>query len=274
VTANHSEFVLCAQNLGREYVQRRPLTRTKFTVQAFQDVNLSVQRGTTLAIVGESGAGKSSLSRCLALVEAPTQGEIWCEGQNLLRLGKSELFPIRRQIQLVFQDPTSALNPRFTAGDIIAEPLLVQRIGTNEQRRERARGLMEQVGLPPEWDGKFPFEFSGGQRQRLAVARALALEPKLLIFDEVLSNLDLANQEIILQLLSDLQKAHSLTYIHVCHDLRIVSRIADEVAVMHAGRIVEQKPAAELFANPGDPYTKELFEAMPSLELICAGRST
>jgi ABC-type glutathione transport system ATPase component len=274
VITEHREIVLCAKNLGKHYVQRRPLTHTKFSVQAFHDVNLSIHRGTTLAIVGESGAGKSSLARCLALLEAPTQGEIWCDEQNMLRLSKNELFPIRRAIQFVFQDSASALNPRFTAGDIIAEPLLIQRLGTNALRRERARGLMEQVGLPPEWDQKSPLEFSGGQRQRLAIARALALEPKLLIFDEILSNLDLANQEIILQLLADLQVAHSLTYIHICHDLHIVSRIADEVAVMHAGRIVEQKPAAELFANPGDPYTKELFEAMPSLEMIAAGRST
>lgn len=269
-----SEIVLRAQNLGKHYVQHRPLTRAKFTVQAFQDVNLSIYRGTTLAIVGESGAGKSSLARSLALLEAPTQGEIWCEGQNLLLLRKSELFPIRRKAQLVFQDPASALNPRFTAGQIVAEPLLIQRIGTKAQQRERALGLMDQVGLPPKWERKFPFEFSGGQRQRLAIARSLALEPKLLIFDEVLSNLDLANQEIILQLLDELQRAHALTYIHVCHDLRIVSQIADEVAVMHAGRIVEQKPATELFANPSDPYTKELFDAMPSLETIAAGRST
>jgi ABC-type glutathione transport system ATPase component len=274
VITEHHEIVLCAKNLSKHYVQRRPLTRTKFTVQAFQDVNLSIHRGTTLAIVGESGAGKSSLARCLALLEAPTQGEIWCDEQNLLTLSKNELFSIRRQIQFVFQDSTSALNPRFSAGDIIAEPLLIQRLGTNALRRERARGLMEQVGLPPEWDQKSPLEFSGGQRQRLAIARALALEPKLLIFDEILSNLDLANQEIILQLLSDLQKAQSLTYIHICHDLHIVSRIADEVAVMHTGRIVEQKPAAELFANPADPHTQELFEAMPSLEMIAAGRST
>lgn len=269
-----SEIFLCAQNLGKHYVQRRPLTRAKFIVQAFQDVNLAFHRGTTLAIVGESGAGKSSLARCLALLETPTQGEIWCEGRNLLLLRKSELLPIRRKVQLVFQDPASALNPRFTAGEIVAEPLLIQRIGTKAQQRERALGLMEQVGLPAKWERKFPFEFSGGQRQRLAIARALALEPKLLVFDEILSNLDLANQEIILQLLNELQRAHSLTYIHVCHDLRIVSRIADEVAVMHAGRIVEQKPATELFANPGDPHTKELFEAMPSLEMIAAGRFT
>jgi oligopeptide transport system ATP-binding protein len=273
VITEHCEIILCAQNLGKHYVQHRPLTRAKFTVEAFQDVNLSIQRGTTLAIVGQSGAGKSSLARCLALLEAPTRGEIWSDGQNLLHLGKSELFSRRRQIQFVFQDPTSALNPRFTAGEIISEPLLVQRIGTTAQQRERVRGLMEQVGLRPEWDRKSPLQFSGGQRQRLAIARALALEPKLLIFDEILSNLDLANQEIILQLLSDLQAAHSLTYVHVSHDLRIVSRIADEVAVMHAGRIVEQKSAVELFANPGDPHTRELVEAMPALELIGAERS-
>jgi ABC-type glutathione transport system ATPase component len=266
--------VLEVRNLGKDYLQTQAFSRTRFMVRAFENVNLAVRRGMTLAIVGESGAGKSSLARCLALLESPSHGEILFEGESALDLPKRELFLMRWKTQLIFQNPTASLNPQFSAVEIVAEPLRIQRIGTSAQRHDRAIEMMELVGLSPDGGSKRPLEFSGGQRQRLAIARALALEPKLLVFDEILSNLDLANQEIILQLLNELQRAHSLTYIHVCHDLRIVSRIADEVAVMHAGRIVEQKPATELFANPGDPHTKELFEAMPSLEMIAAGRST
>jgi oligopeptide transport system ATP-binding protein len=259
-------------DLSKQHVQRRPLTRTAFTVRAFDKVNLTIERGRTLAVVGESGAGKSTLAKCLALLDEPTTGEIWFDGKNLLRLGKKELFAAHRQIQLVFQDPTSALNPRLIAEEIIAEPLLIQRIGTGDSRRARAHELMEQVGLPARDSGKRPFEFSGGQRQRLAIARALALEPKLLVLDEALSSLDLVNQQMILQLLADLRTAHSLTYVHISHDLQLVSQFADDVAVMSAGCIVEQRPAAQLFARPQHPDTKALLAAMPSLESICLRR--
>jgi peptide/nickel transport system ATP-binding protein len=259
-------------NLRRQYVQRRPLTRTPFTVCAFEDVNLTIHRETTLAIVGESGAGKSTLAKCLALLEKPTAGEIWFEGKNLLGLGKRERFNAHREIQLIFQDPTSALNPRLTAEEIVAEPLAIQKIGTKNSRRLRAQELMEHVGLPARSGHKRPLEFSGGQRQRLAIARALALEPKLLILDEALSSLDLPNQQMILRLLADLRAAHSLTYVHISHDLRLVSEFADEVAVMSERRIVEHKPAAELFARPEHPDTKALLVAMPSLESICLRR--
>jgi ABC-type glutathione transport system ATPase component len=264
--SGEDQAVARVQGLGKRYVQRHPLTQTKFTVQAFKDINLTIHRGTTLAVVGESGAGKSSLARCLALLEAPNEGEFWFEGVNLVALRRRALLPLRRQIQLIFQDPTSALSPRLTAGEIVAEPLLIQNEGTKEQRRERALELMEQVGLHPEWGRKMAREFSGGQRQRLAIARALSLQPKLLILDEALSNLDIANQELILALLSDLQAAHSLTYVHISHDLRLVRQFADEVAVMHEGRIVEQEQAAKLFAEPKHIYTQELLSAAPSLE--------
>lgn len=259
-------------NLSKQYVQRRALTRTPFTVSAFEDVNLAIHRGATLAIVGESGAGKSTLAKCLALLERPTAGEIWFEGKNLVGLGKKALFPIHREIQLIFQDPTMALNPRFTADEIIAEPLAIQRIGTKESRRVRSLELMEQVGLPARSGHKRPLEFSGGQRQRLAIARALALKPKLLILDEALSSLDLLSQQMILKLLADLRPAHSLTYVHISHDLRLVSEFADEVAVMSQRHIVEQKPAVELFARPEHPDTRALLAAMPSLESICLRR--
>jgi ABC-type glutathione transport system ATPase component len=264
--------LLRVQHLGKSYVQRHGVTNAKFAVPAFADVSLTVELGTTLAIVGESGAGKSSLARCLALLEKPDHGEIWFEGVNLLSLGRKALLPMRRQIQMIFQVPASALNPRLTAAEIIAEPLLIQGRVTGAQRRIRSLEAMEQVGLSREWEGKTAMEFSGGQRQRLAIARALVLEPKLLILDEALSNLDIANQEMILDLLGRLQAEHALTYIHISHDLRLVSRFADEVAVIHEGKIVEHGETVNLFADPKHAYTQELLAAMPSLESICEER--
>jgi ABC-type glutathione transport system ATPase component len=260
------------RGLSKTYVPRRPFTREKFTVRAVDNVNLIVGRGTTLGLLGESGAGKSTLVRCLALIEAPSSGEIWFDGVNVLALKKEGISRLRRQIQIIFQDASSALNPRLSAGEIIAEPLVIQREGTKEQRRQRTLGLMEQVGLPTKWERKLPLEFSGGQRQRLAVARALALEPRLLIFDEALSHLDMANQEIILELLAQLQKTHALTYIHVSHDLRMLSGVTDEIAVMYEGRVVEHKSTPEIFAHPEHVYTQDLLEAMPALETICRER--
>ncbi|MHB8527157.1 MAG: ATP-binding cassette domain-containing protein [Candidatus Acidiferrales bacterium] len=263
------EALVRVRGLGKRYVQKRPLTRAKFTIEALGNVDLTIRRGTTLALVGESGAGKSTLVRCLCLIETPTSGEIWFDGVNLLTLGRKELLPLRRQIQIIFQDPTSALNPGFTAGEIIAEPLAIQHEGTKQQRRQRALELMEQVGLCAKDENKLPLEFSGGQRQRLAIARALALEPKLLILDEALSSLDLANQEMILRLLDDLQARHALTYVHVSHDLRMTGDLADEVAVMWEGKIVEQKRTADLFLHAEHPYTQDLLDAARPLESVC-----
>jgi len=270
--ARNAEPLLRIVNLSKSYLQRRAFTRRAFTVNAFEDVNLTIHRGATLAIVGESGAGKSTLANCLALLEKPSAGEILFEGRNLLSLQKKELAGAHRRIQLIFQNPTSALNPRLTAEEIIAEPLEIQKIGTRDDRRTRAREIMDLVGLSARMTGKRPMEFSGGQRQRLAIARALALEPKLLILDEALASLDLANQQTILSLLGGLRAELSLTYVHISHDLRFVSEFADEVAVMSRGRIVEQKPAAELFARPEHPDTQALLAAMPSLESICLRR--
>jgi ABC-type microcin C transport system duplicated ATPase subunit YejF len=205
-------------------------------------------------------------------LESPRQGEIWFEGVNLLSLGRKTLLPIRRRIQMIFQDATSALNPRLTARDIVAEPLLIQGHGTRAQRRLLALEALEEVGLSHQCEGKAAMEFSGGQRQRLAIARALILKPKLLVLDEALSNLDIANQEMILNLLTRLQAEHSLTYIHISHDLRLVARFTDEVAVMREGRIVEQGKVAALFTEPTHAYTQELLAAMPSLESICEER--
>ncbi len=270
---NRAEPLLRVARLSKRYVQQRTFSRTEFTVSAFQDVDLELFPGKTLALVGESGAGKSSLARCIALLERPDSGKIEMEGKNLLALNRKALFEIRRRVQMIFQEPASALNPRLTASEIIAEPLVIQGRGTPLQRRERAQQLMEQVGLDPKWDRKLPFEFSGGQRQRLAIARALSLKPSVLIIDEALSNLDAPNQTLILELLAELQNSHSLAYLHISHDLRLVSQFADEVAVMYGGRIVEHKKTHDLFGSPEHPYTQELLATVHSVESILLERS-
>jgi peptide/nickel transport system ATP-binding protein len=272
-TLCRDQAVLRVCGLSKQYLQRRPFSSKKIAVTAFQDVSLAIFPGKTLAVVGESGAGKSSLARSIALLERPSAGEIELGGKNSLALGRKELFAMRRQVQLIFQDPSSALNPRLTAGEVIAEPLLIQGEGTGAQRRLRVLRLMEQVGLDPAWERKRPLEFSGGQRQRLAIARALALGPRLLILDEALSNLDAANQALILKLLAQLQAAHALSFLHISHDLRLVSEFADDVAVMYQGRIVECQTAGKLFASPEHFYTKELLASVRSVESILLERS-
>jgi oligopeptide transport system ATP-binding protein len=271
--ANRIEPLLRIGGLSKHYVQQRTFSRSEFSVNAFEDVDLTLFRGKTLALVGESGAGKSSLARCIALLERPSAGKMELEGTELLALDRRDLYRVRRRIQMIFQDPTSALNPGLSACEIVMEPLEIQREGTKLQRRERALQLMDQVGLDPGWERKLPLEFSGGQRQRLAIARALALRPSVLILDEVLSNLDAWNQALILKLLGDLQDSHALGYLHISHDLRLVSQFADEVAVMYQGRIVEQKRTRELFSSPEHSYTKELLSTVQSVESILLERS-
>src|SRR5271156_2389124 len=271
--ANRIEPLLRVTGLSKRYVQRRTFSHTGLTVSAFQDVDLALFRGKTLALVGESGAGKSSLARCIALLEHPSSGRIELEGEDLLALDRKALFPIRRRMQMIFQDPASALNPGLSACEIIAEPLAIQREGTKLQRRERALQLMERVGLDAKWERKLPLEFSGGQRQRLVIARALALKPNVLILDEALSSLDAPNQSLILELLAELQVSHSLAYLYISHDLSLVSRFADEVAVMYQGKIVEHKETRRLFAAPEHFHTRELLATVHSVESILMERS-
>ena len=265
---NTVQPLIHAEGLGKQYFRRQSFSGRRLLVQAFENVNLRIFPAKTLALIGESGAGKSALGRCLAFLERPTRGNIWFEGRNVTELKKNDLFPLRRRVQLVFQDPTSALNPQMTAEEIIAEPLTIQREGTRSEWREQAVQLLEQVGLPGSWLRKRPLEFSGGQRQRLAIARALALEPMLLIVDEAWSGLDLLNQELILKLFARLQAARALTYLYISHDLQLLSRYSDQVAVMYHGQIVEQKETADLFAHPEHPYTRDLLAAMPPIESI------
>lgn len=259
--------LLRVSGLRKTFLQRREWSREKFLVCALDGVDLSLVEGQTLAIVGESGSGKSTLARCIALLEQPTAGEIWFGGRDLLAASREELFPVQAQIQMIFQDPAAALNPRFTAAEIIAEPLRIHRRGSQEQR-DRALGLMQLVGLKPDWAGRRALEFSGGQRQRLAIARALALEPRLLILDEALSALDPPIQAQIINLLLELQKSRRLSYLYITHDLSAVSCLADEVAILARGRIIERAPTAELVSHPQQPETQALLAAVPVLERL------
>jgi len=269
---NGPDSLVAVRGLCKVFADRRPFARATSEVNVLDGVDLVVPRGTAMAIVGESGAGKSTLARCIALLEQPTRGEIWFEGQKVTMLSKRELLAIRGKVQLIFQDPASALNPSMTAEEIVTEPLVIQRIGTPAERRACVMELLGQVGLATEAAGKQPHEFSGGQRQRLAVARALALEPRLLILDEACSGLDLKTQAMILELLANLKTTRRMSSIYVSHDLRTVSELADEIVVMHRGRIVEQNTTAALFKNPRDTYTRELLAAMPAMETICERR--
>lgn len=267
MNAAKQEPLMRIRGLGKEFVQRQTFTGAKFTVEALRDVDLDVPRGATLAIIGESGTGKSTLARCLALLEKPTRGEILFDGLPVSQLSGPARRSFCRRVQLVFQNPALALNPGMTAAEIIAEPLVIQHEGDRVTQERKALGLMEQVGLSAEAAGKLPKEFSGGQRQRLGIARALALGPEMLIFDEALSNLDLPSQESLLLLLRELQAAYGLTYVHISHDLSLVAECADEIAVMQAGTIVECKPAVQFPGNLESIAGRERLSELPDLEL-------
>jgi ABC-type glutathione transport system ATPase component len=254
------------QALSKQYVQRRALSRSKFVVDALNSVNLEIQPDCVTALVGESGSGKSTLASCLAMLEKPDSGEIWFEGREISQSNPRELAWLRQKIQMVFQDSASALNPRFSAAQIIEEPLEVQRRESGRKLRQRACELMEEVGLPADWADRSALEFSGGQRQRLAIARAIAVQPRLLILDESLSGLDLGTQAQILNLLADIQGAHSLTCLLISHDLSLVGQVADHIAVMHGGAIIERGTRQQVFENPRHTHTRELLVATQTLE--------
>ncbi len=257
--------LIFARGLSKSYERRLGLFRGNAPVRALEGVDLDIAAGSTLALVGETGSGKSTLARCLALLESPDSGEILYEGRVVAPAAGRPPASLRRGIQLVFQDPASSLNPRFTAVKIVEEPMLVQGIGTTGERPDRSLDLLERVGLPRSVGGRLPQELSGGQRQRLAIARALVLEPKLLILDEALSSLDLSIQAQLVNLLLDLQAARSLTYLFISHDLGLAARFADEIAVMQRGRIVERGPTRSVFRNARHPHTRVLLDSIPSV---------
>ncbi len=233
------------------------------TVHAVEDVSFTLEAGETFALVGESGSGKTTLARILALLHPPSAGSVHFEGRDLLRLKGNDLKRVRRDIQIIFQDPYGALDPRMTVSAIISEPLRIHREGDRASRAETVRALMEAVGLAPSLANRYPHEFSGGQRQRVGIARALALNPKLVIADEPVSALDVSVQSQVLNLMQDLQEARGLAYLLIAHDLAIVDHMADRVAVMYFGRIVETARRDDLFARPAHPYTRALLRAVP-----------
>jgi oligopeptide/dipeptide ABC transporter ATP-binding protein len=247
----------------RGLVKHFPVEGSDDVVRAVDDVSFDIFAGETLGLVGESGCGKSTVGRCLLRLIEPTAGEIVFEGQDVLSLDKKRLRQLRREMQIIFQDPYASLNPRMKIGDIIGEPLVIHDQGTRSERRDRVASLLQRVGLDPDYMNRYAHEFSGGQRQRIGVARTLALNPKLIVADEPVSALDVSVQAQVVNLLQELQEEFKLTYLFISHGLAVVEHISTRVAVMYLGRIVEIADAAELYAQPLHPYTQALLSAIP-----------
>jgi ABC-type oligopeptide transport system ATPase subunit len=263
--SNGGEPLLVVRKLKKYFPIKKGvlIDRTVDYVRAVDDVSFEIQRGETLGLVGESGSGKSTTGYCVMRLLQPTEGEILFEGKNLTKMKRDDLRRIRRDMQIVFQDPFASLNPRMTVGDIVSEPLTIHGIGDRNSRRRSVEQLLEVVGFNPDFVNRYPHEFSGGQRQRIGIARALALNPSLIVCDEPVSALDVSIQAQILNLLKDLQQDFGLTYLFIAHDLAVVRTMSDRIAVMNRGKIVETGPAEEVYTNPKDEYTKALLAAVP-----------
>jgi len=244
-------------------IRRGVFSRVSGYVRAVDGVDLTLRRGETLGLVGESGSGKTTTGRCILRLMEPTGGSVRFEGEDLLSLSPSGMRKMRREMQVIFQDPYGSLNPRMKVGNIVGEPLAIHRIARGAEREDLVAGLLKRVGLEPSAMRRYPHEFSGGQRQRIGIARALALRPKLIICDEPVSALDVSIQAQVVNLLMDLQEEFSLTYLFIAHDLSVVEHISDRVAVMYLGKIVEVADAATLYGDPKHPYTKALLSAIP-----------
>jgi oligopeptide/dipeptide ABC transporter ATP-binding protein len=259
MTAISDDVLLRADNVYKQF----PLKgRRGAAIHAVDGVSLSVRRGETLGLVGETGCGKSTLARCLTRLYDLTDGTVEFDGRDITKLSRRELAPVRRDIQMIFQDPYGSLNPRRRVGSIVGDPFAIHGIAEGRDRRRRVQELMELVGLNPEHYNRYPSEFSGGQRQRIGVARALALRPKLIVCDEPVSALDVSIQAQVINLLDDLQDEFGLTYVFISHDLSVVRHVSDRVAVMYLGRIVEQAPTEQLYEHPRHPYTAALLSAV------------
>src|SRR5437867_4539957 len=250
-------------HLVKHFTRGGGFLRPTTTVRAVDDISFAIERGETFGLVGESGSGKTTTGRCMLRLVEPTAGEVRFDGENVLAFTKRRMRAARRDMQIVFQDPYSSLNPRMRARQIVEEPLIIHRLGDRASRRARVAELFRLVGLSPAQLDRYPHEFSGGQRQRIGLARALALNPSFVILDEPVSALDVSIQAQVINLLMDLQQQLKLTYLFIAHDLRLVEHICSRVAVMYLGKIVEMGPAASLFAAPQHPYTRALLSAIP-----------
>ena len=259
-----SDLILTASHLNKSYRQRSGKFGFGSTlVKALDDVSVSLRAGSTLAVVGESGSGKSTLARCLLQLQPLDSGEVLFQGRDLAKLSGSELRQQRRHLQMVFQDPFASLNPRMRVGEIVGEGLLVHQLGNADERQQKVLHMLKRVGLAEEDIHKYPHQFSGGQRQRIGIARALVLEPKVVVCDEPVSALDVSIQAQILLLLKELQQEMNLSYLFISHDLRVVRHIADEVAVMHQGKVVEYGDINDIYQSPKEEYTRNLLKAIP-----------
>jgi len=258
--------ILEVRHLVKHFVRRHGLFAPPTIVRAVDDVNFVIREGEMFGLVGESGSGKSTLGRCILRLVEPTAGEVLFRGENVLRFSKARMRTARRDMQIVFQDPYSSLNPRMRVGEIVEEPLIIHRLGSASERRTRVAELFGLVGLEHDHLRRYPHEFSGGQRQRIGIARALALNPAFVIADEAVSALDVSIQAQVVRLLMELRARLALTFLFIAHDLRLVQHICNRVAVMYLGRIVEIAETDTLFSRAAHPYTRALLSAVPVLD--------
>ena len=268
----HDGDLLTIKGLSKDFPIHSSMLRRRIgTVGAVKDVSFTIVHGETLGLVGESGCGKSTTGRLLLRLLEPTSGEVWFEDRNVVELGKKELRSLRREMQIIFQDPSSSLHPRMTVGQLIGEPLVFHDLyGSRAKAEERVQELMATVGLSPDHRDRFPHEFSGGQRQRIGIARGLSVNPRFLVCDEPVSALDVSVQAQVLNLLVDLQKDFGLTYLFISHDLGVVRNVTDRVAVMYLGQLVELAETEALFERPMHPYTEALMSAIPVPDPVLA----